>query len=1153
MTNASSGILTKQQFPNTAGLKANQNPILQKQQVGIPNISRKAVTSVDSRQPSKKQNQSMIPASKAVGKKKFNLDAMMYNPTDDLKIDNAATIFIEREKQHKVEKSYEEPSTAINEPEQNIENSIMQTFSRLNQRIASAQAKMAKNVPNKSNENANNNSENVSTFNDQTLKVPGYQSFHNADQLINTADHSDIKNTQKTLFNSNFGNSDSTNLMSSAQQSAQTRPSISNQMTTPSDNYQTSQFTLNILGESGKASAKNNQETPKQFNQNPSKLTKIQETDEEGNRMSILPSKKRPSIVPSTGKKAPSVKKAKVKSTKQTDKQENIEGNEEKKSNTIMDKMKTQVDKLKESKPISKNPSSTQQRTNFVKMNMNNYKPRMRGGAFQNKMMAKKKNYLKFNERMKKKLMIENAKHRDQVNAYGGLGKVGLDHQGGTKEMVDAEGNAIEDLVPGFSTSALKYVRKLKQLSEIDINEDDENLLIDDLEQMKADLEKIDEDIKEDIVEVSSDFDKPLYKIPSSDEEYQKILKERFGHETFKAGQLEAIKILLEKKQNALVVLATGGGKSLVYQYVSMFLQGLVLIVTPLISLMTDQLGKLPDFLPGASLNSQQNYQLKKEVIKAIQDKHIKILFISPEKFFIEDFSKYNRKIAMVCVDEIHCASEWSHNFRPAYLKLHDMIKEKVSNQQDNCVVMGLTATATKATQRSVCKIFDVKYPDHIVTEANLSRMNLSLSITRDQDKLKSLLALLASNSFKKLTSILIFATHKGTCERLASHLNQNGINSSAYHAGKTDQQRQMIQKNFINNNIRVLVCTIAFSMGIDKSDIQSVIHYDMPKSIENYVQEIGRAGRDGKLARCHLFLCNEDFYLIRRLILTDILDNQNALKLTNKIVVEFKKTLLKIINPTLAKSKKRKLKSISGAEEKHDQLIEEFEHEEEIKNYYEGSENDAKKIYPSSIKQIENPDRVYLFLDIKDTLEMLDLKKEVVLTMLNSLEKLTDEKKFFRLEGILPEKIGLRFHNKRPEQMAKDNSFIRKFMEIAKEHQGVYNVSTQRLAYELNMNPFQIPKILFSLQNTEHGDISYDTDQDSFVLRLQHIPSGGSTFDLSQDMLTETRRIERNMIQKLNCMYFVARKVSLLLQSICLKKRSKKIPWICTKLIHNN
>lgn len=148
------------------------------------------------------------------------------------------------------------------------------------------------------------------------------------------------------------------------------------------------------------------------------------------------------------------------------------------------------------------------------------------------------------------------------------------------------------------------------------------------------------------------------------------------------------------------------------------------------------------------------------------------MLFISPERFFIEDFNKYNREIAMVCVDEIHCASEWSHNFRPTYLKINDMIKEKLGvtikgrkSRKSPAVVLGLTATATVGTQLSICKSFTIQYPDHIITLPDLSRMNLQLSITRDTEKQKALLMLLRSDSFKKLESILIFATHKRTCD----------------------------------------------------------------------------------------------------------------------------------------------------------------------------------------------------------------------------------------------------------------------------------------------------------------------------------------------------------------------------------------------------
>jgi ATP-dependent DNA helicase Q4 len=173
---------------------------------------------------------------------------------------------------------------------------------------------------------------------------------------------------------------------------------------------------------------------------------------------------------------------------------------------------------------------------------------------------------------------------------------------------------------------------------------------------------------------------------------------------------------------------------------------------------------------------------MKRNVMQAVKDRRIKVLFISPERFFIEDFTKFNREIAMVCVDEIHCASEWSHNFRPCYLKINDMIKDKlglnstdsteVTNKRKNhCVVLGLTATATKATQRSICQQFGIEYPNHIVTQNDLSRINLQMSITRDHEKQKALLTLLKSDSFKKLDSILIYATHKRTCDLLASIL----------------------------------------------------------------------------------------------------------------------------------------------------------------------------------------------------------------------------------------------------------------------------------------------------------------------------------------------------------------------------------------------
>ena len=226
---------------------------------------------------------------------------------------------------------------------------------------------------------------------------------------------------------------------------------------------------------------------------------------------------------------------------------------------------KSALEKLKEEvKTISEHSKGVQkERTNFVRLNMQkNYKPVVRGGAFTNKIMAKKRNVLKFRENFKRKMQIERHKNRDQVNAYGGLGKVGLDHEGG------ADDNE-EELAPGFSESAMRYVKDIIKQDEEEEGEDEDDDLLDDKD-VKEELDRAAEEIISEESEIMEEgepnFDRPLYKrIPQSEQEYLAILKERFGHSSFKEGQLEALKILLEKKQNALVVLATGGGKSLVY------------------------------------------------------------------------------------------------------------------------------------------------------------------------------------------------------------------------------------------------------------------------------------------------------------------------------------------------------------------------------------------------------------------------------------------------------------------------------------------------------------------------------------------------------------------------------------------------------------
>jgi len=276
----------------------------------------------------------------------------------------------------------------------------------------------------------------------------------------------------------------------------------------------------------------------------------------------------------------------------------------------------TQLERLEEENKGKDQSKAPKQRENFVKINNNkfkSYKPRLRGAAFNAKIMAKKPNQLAARARFAKKMTLEQLKNKDQVNMYGGLGKVGLDYADRDKNEALLSGEEMDEnddeyQAPAFSNSAkvlIKSAEVEKQAAKEKGQDEDDEMLCEGFDTMALELQKIDDEVEEDPPVDPNDLDKAAYAVPTTDEGYRKILKERFGHDEFMEGQLEAIKVLVEKRSNALVVLATGGGKSLIYQYVTQFMPGLVLVVTPLIALMTDQLSKLPDFLPGACLNSQ--------------------------------------------------------------------------------------------------------------------------------------------------------------------------------------------------------------------------------------------------------------------------------------------------------------------------------------------------------------------------------------------------------------------------------------------------------------------------------------------------------------------------------------------------------------------
>ncbi len=341
------------------------------------------------------------------------------------------------------------------------------------------------------------------------------------------------------------------------------------------------------------------------------------------------------------------------------------------------------------------------------------------------------------------------------------------------------------------------------------------------------------------------------------------ILRERFGHDRFRDGQEPVIRALLDGR-SALAVFPTGGGKSLCYQLPALMLDGLTLVVSPLIALMKDQVDTLATRgIAAARLDSTLDAVETREVFRRMEEGSLKLLYIAPERFANETFRRRlkSARIALVAVDEAHCISEWGHNFRPDYLKIAKHCRTlKVPR------VLALTATATPKVAAEIRKRFRIAAGDHV--QLSFHRPNLDLRVTpcaADERKPRLLDRLREAEG-----SSIAYVTRQETAEEVATFLAKSGLSARAYHAGLTDEVRSEVQADFMGGRIRIVVATIAFGMGIDKADIRAVYHYNLPKSLENHTQEIGRAGRDGEPAVCELLACGEDLTVLENFIYGD-------------------------------------------------------------------------------------------------------------------------------------------------------------------------------------------------------------------------------------------------------------------------------------------
>ncbi|AUV85389.1 RecQ family ATP-dependent DNA helicase [Vibrio campbellii] len=327
----------------------------------------------------------------------------------------------------------------------------------------------------------------------------------------------------------------------------------------------------------------------------------------------------------------------------------------------------------------------------------------------------------------------------------------------------------------------------------------------------------------------------------------QQTLQSVFGFDSLRSGQQPVIEAVMNG-HSAAAIFPTGSGKSLCYQLPATQLPHLTLVISPLLALMKDQLSFLQSRgIAAASIDSSQSREETQLVMAGVKNGHIKILMISVERLKNERFREFIRQIplSLMVVDEAHCISEWGHNFRPDYLKLPQYQRELNIPQ-----TLLLTATATPAVIEDMQSKFNIA--DENITVTGFYRSNLDISVVpcEEENKQTQLNDIIAAAP--KLPSI-VYVTQQQTAEQVASSLIHLGINAHAYHAGMKSDIREKIQQQFMASQIDCIVATIAFGMGVDKSDIRRVIHFDLPKSIENYAQEIGRAGRDGQRSECIL------------------------------------------------------------------------------------------------------------------------------------------------------------------------------------------------------------------------------------------------------------------------------------------------------------